>query len=718
MSSTPVDVPERLRPLLDLSRNLWWSWQPDARELFRRIDRRLWEGTRHNPVEFLRQVPLERLQRQVADPQFLAQFDAVVGRFARLAHGDTTWFAQRHPDVVSTGRPIAYFSAEFALHRSIPVYSGGLGVLAGDLCKEASDLGVPLVGIGLFYHKGYFDQRVGVDGWQRDSDDPVDTGASPLTRITTPQGDPTLVRIRTSGRDVHIGAWRVMVGRVPIYLLDTDLEANDPADRDLAARLYTVATELRLRQEWVLGVGGVRLLRALGIEPAVWHANEGHAAFLFVERVRELTAAGVPVSEAERRVRATSVFTTHTPVPAGHDSFTMAEIEHVAGPFWEGMGITRQHFAGLGGFHPGDERYHMTLLALRLAGRVNGVSARHGEESRRIWREIWPDRSAAEVPIGHVTNGVHLGTWMGRAMRELLAQVVPDWEARADDPAVWRAALTLDDQQLWAAHEGLRQLLHNYIREEARHRWRDHWKDPAKLAGAGALLSPNVLTIGFARRFATYKRADLLLRDLDRLRRLVTNSRRPVQIIFAGKAHPADDPGKHVLQQVYTAAQDPSFEGRIAFLEDYDLHLAQRLVQGVDVWLNLPRPPLEACGTSGMKAALNGVPQISTLDGWWAEGYTGDNGWVLPPPPPDADVDAWDLEHVFRLLEDDVVPRFYRRPQWNRVSADWARVMKHAIAVAGERFTTRRMLQQYVADYYLPAARGEPAPGDLAAAPA
>ena len=707
-------LPERIRLLADLARNLWWAWQPDCRELFRSLDRRLWEGTRHNPVELLRQIAPERLERCAADPPFLELYDTVIARFSRLADDTGTWFHGSYPELAR--RPIAYFSAEFGLHRSLPVYSGGLGVLAGDLCKEASDLGVPVVGIGLFYHKGYFDQRVGLDGWQRDSEDPVDTGASPVVRVLSPQGDVSLVRLETSGREVHIGAWRVMVGRVPIYFLDTDLDRNAPEDRDLAARLYTVATELRLRQEWVLGVGGVRLLRALGLEPAVWHANEGHAAFLYVERLREFIAEGLSPDEAIARVRDTSVFTTHTPVPAGHDTFSMDEIERVAGPFWNVMGITRQRFAELGGPATGDERFHMTVLALRLAGRVNGVSARHGDVSRRIWHPLWPERAADDIPIGHVTNGVHLGTWMARPLRELLtAHLGPDWEAQQDDPDVWSGVLTLGDDTLWAVHDGLRQLLHSYIREEARHRWRDHWKDAAKLAGVGALLSPNVLTIGFARRFASYKRADLLFRNPDRLRRLLTNPRRPVQLVFAGKAHPADDPGKQILQRVYGAAQDPSFEGRIAFLEAYDLHLAQRIMQGVDLWLNLPRVPLEACGTSGMKAALNGVPQLGTLDGWWAEGFTGENGWAIPEAPADADADDWDMNHTLELVEHEIVPLFYRRVS-GKVSPGWASMMKHAIVVAGRRFTSRRMLRDYVTGYYVPAARE--ANGEVARPPA
>jgi starch phosphorylase len=700
-------LPDRIRGLADLAQNLWWSWQMDARALFRSIDQRLWEGTRHNPLELLRQVPAARLEAYAREAAFLAPYDAVMARFGRLADHQDTWFARNYPGLA--GRSIVYVSAEFALHNSIPVYSGGLGVLAGDTCKEASDLGVPLVGVGLFYHRGYFDQHLGIDGWQRDADDPVAAAANPLVRLTAPDGGHSLVRLRTDGRDVQIGAWRVMVGRVPIYLLDTDLEGNDPSDRELAARLYTGAPERRLRQEWVLGVGGVRVLRALGVDPVVWHANEGHGSFMFVERVRELQAAGLPLEEAIRRVRSTGVFTTHTPVPAGHDAFGFSEVEQVAGPFWGTLGVTREQFAGLGRPPQEDARFHMTVVALRLAGRVNGVAKRHGHVSRRIWSQLWPGRAEADVPIGYVTNGVHVGTWMARAVRELLAlHLGTNWEAQLDVPYTWAGVLTLDDARLWAVHERLRHRLLNYIREEARHRWRDNWKDPAKLAAAGALLSPTALTIGFARRFATYKRADLLFRDEERLRRLLTDPHRPVQLIFAGKAHPEDDPGKRVLQRVFTAAQNPRFEGRIAFLEDYELHLAHRVVQGVDLWLNMPRVPLEACGTSGMKAALNAVPQLSTMDGWWVEGFSGANGWGIPEAPPEADPDVWDLDHLFRLLEEEAVPRFYDRSPGKPPLA-WVRMMKHALWMVGERFSTRRMLQQYVRDYYVPAACGDDA---------
>lgn len=710
-TAPPTNLPERIRLLADVTQNLWWSWQLDARELFHRIDHRLWEETRHNAVEFLRQVAPDRLELRSKDRVFLERYDQVVRRFGLLSDTNGTWFASRYPELLK--KPIAYFSAEFALHRSLPIYSGGLGVLAGDHCKEASDLGVPLIGVGLYYHGGYFDQRIGLDGWQRDSDDPIDPTANPVFRVTGSDGGPCLVPVTISGREVQVGAWRVMVGRVPVYLLDTDLDRNDPADRALTARLYTSAPEWRLRQEWVLGVGGVRLLRALGIHPEIWHANEGHAAFMYVERMRELIEKGFTAAKAKEQIRASSVFTTHTPVPAGHDVFTTEQVEQVTGPFWNTMGMTRDQFMAFGKPGADDPRYEMTVLSLRLAGRVNGVSARHREESRRIWRWVWGNKPTAEVPIGHVTNGVHLGTWMARPIRDLLSESLDgDWESRAEPAAIAAAVRTLDDARLWAVHEGLRHLLFHYVREEARHRWRAYWKDPAKLAGAGALLSPTVLTIGFARRFATYKRADLLFRDPERLRRLLTNPRQPVQIIFSGKAHPADEPGKRVLKRVFQAAQDPSFEGRIAFLEDYELHLAQRMVAGVDVWVNLPRVPLEACGTSGMKAALNGVPQLGTLDGWWAEGFVkGENGWAIPLPATDAEADQTDMEHLFAILENDIVPCYYDRVP-GRHSAEWVHMMKGALAVAIERFTTRQMLQTYVTQYYVAAAAGETLPGD------
>jgi glycogen phosphorylase len=703
-------LPARIEGLAALAMNLWWSWSREARGLFRTIDPPLWHRTRHNPLELLRQVDPARIAACASDSDFLRRYDDVMERAERATGDGDSWFSAAYPDL-GRDRPVAYFCAEFGLHSSVPIYSGGLGVLAGDHCKSASDLGVPLVGIGLFYMNGYFDQRLNVDGWQEDSDDEFDIASTPLVPLSSPKGEDFLTVVETSGRPVHVRAWRMMVGRVPVYLLDTNLEVNHPEDRELMNKLYAGGPALRLRQEWILGVGGVRVLRALGIDPGVWHANEGHAAFMLIERLREHIAAGASFEEARQRVRASSVFTTHTPVPAGHDFFSVEELEAVTGPVWESMGIDRDTLYGVGK-HPGQEGlFHMTVTALRMAARVNGVSRRHGQVSRSLWRELWPNRPWETVPIGHVTNGVHLQTWMASSVSGLLSDCLgADWEQRVDDPGLWDEVLTLDADALWQVHLRLKAVLGDQIREDARRRFAGQLKEAAQVVGAGTLLDPTALTIGFARRFATYKRANLMFRNLPRLRRLLTNPDRPVQIIFAGKAHPADTPGKEVLQSVYQFTRDPEFEGRVAFLEDYDMHLAHLLVQGVDMWMNLPRVPLEASGTSGMKASLNGVPQLSTLDGWWQEGYDGLSGWAISPAGENEDADAADVERFYRLLEEQVIPLYYTRDS-RGVPIGWVERMRHALRLAGGKFTARRMVQDYVQEYYAPAIRGE-ASGD------
>ncbi len=695
------DLPERIQGLAGIAANLSWSWNRNARALFRSIDPALWHLTRHNPIELLRRVDSARLAACAADAEFLSLYDIVAAAGARDASPTGTWFATAHGDLLK--RPVAYFCAEFGLHVSVPIYSGGLGVLAGDQCKAASDLGVPIVGVGLCYTKGYSDQRLRLDGWQEDAEERFDVAATPLQPVRGPQGDPCLATVRMSGRQVSIGAWRVMVGRVPVFLLDTGLEQNDPADRGLSNRLYAGGPELRLRQEWILGVGGVRVLRTLGYDPAAWHANEGHAAFMLLERLRELVTRGTPFEEAVRRVRATSLFTTHTPVPAGHDTFSPEQLEQCAGPVWQEMGVSRDAVLGLG-HHPSQDhgRFHMPVVAIRLSAKVNGVARRHGEESRRIWSPLWPDRPVERVPIGYVTNGVHVATWMAGPVLTLFdAHFGPNWLGRVDDRAFWDEVLEVDDAAFWRAHDQLKASLMRSIREQARRRWADQWKEALHLVGAGTLLDQEALTIGFGRRFATYKRADLIFRDVDRLQRILVNPWRPVQIVFAGKAHPGDEPGKRVLQRVYSYTREARFEGRIAFIEDYEMHVAHRLSQGVDLWLNVPRPPLEACGTSGMKAALNGVPQLSTLDGWWAEGYDGSNGWAIR----DGD-DAAQAEQLYQLLEAEVVPQYYDRDA-HGIPRRWLVRMKHALRAAGARFTAQRMVRQYVTEYYLPAMRGE-----------
>ena len=698
-------LPPRIEGLATLATNLWWSWQLDARLVFRRIDEPLWHLTKHNPLELLRRVDPARLAGCASDPGFLALYDRVLDAFHRALTSRNTWYQDRYPDLT---RPVAYFCAEFGLHNSVPIYSGGLGILAGDHLKSASDLGVPLVGVGLFYTKGYFDQRLRIDGWQEDSDVRFEIECTPLDRVAGGSGEPFLTIVRSFGRPVHVAAWRMQVGRIPVYLLDTNLEQNDPADRDLSAKLYAGGPDMRLRQEWILGVGGVRVLRAVGLDPAAWHANEGHAAFMLVERVRELVTGGMPFDRAAAEVRARSLFTTHTPVPAGHDRFSREQVLACADPVWTEMGITPEEFLAIGR-QPGDELFHMSTTALRLSGRVNGVARMHGEVSRQLWHQMWPELKVEDVPIGHVTNGVHLPTWMSSRMLRLLDRHLGEgWTERLDQPGFWDSVLTLDDSELWHLHLEMKRGLLTYVREEARRRWAERWKEAAHVVGAGTLISPDALIIGFARRFATYKRAALLFSDFDRLHDLLVNPWRPVQIIFAGKAHPEDGPGKEVLQQVYAFTRDPRLQGRVAFIEDYEIHLAHRLVQGVDLWLNLPRVPLEACGTSGMKAGLNAVPHLSTLDGWWAEGYMGQNGWAIPLAQPGEDADRTDADHLFDLLEQEIVPLYYKRDA-RGLPVDWLARMKQALRISGERFTARRMVQEYVEHYYAPASRGEAA---------
>ncbi len=706
-------IPPRIAGLADLARNLAWCWNRDARSLFREVDEALWNRLRHNPIILLQEVAPERLAALATDAGFCARHDRLVAWLKAEQSDEHTWYARTFPEL--RGKPVAYFCAEFGVHNSVPIYSGGLGVLAGDHLKTASDLGVPVVAVGILYRHGYFDQRIRTDGWQEDSADSISFDQVPLVPLPGQDGARHLATVNTFGRDVHIRAWRMQVGRVPVYLLDSDLEENHPDDRPLLSRLYSGGPAMRLRQEWLLGVGGVRVLRALGVEPEAWHANEGHAAFMMVERVRELCDAGLTYADAVRQVRSCSVFTTHTPVPAGHDQFAVSDVLACAGGashgMWKQMGIEADAFVRIG-YHPevGAGVFHMTAASIRLARRVNAVARRHGVVSRELCKPLWPGRTADSIPVGHVTNGVHLATWMANPIMQLLdRQLGPQW-GHANDPTIWEQVLQLDDDQLWGTHLRLKHVLMRLVRDEARRSFAQRTMETVQLVGAGTLLDPHALTIGFARRFATYKRADLIFRDVERLRRLVTHTSRPVQIVFAGKAHPADNPGKQILQNVYQFTRDPQFEGRIAFVEDYGMHLAHLLVQGVDVWMNLPRVPMEASGTSGMKAGLNGVPHLSTIDGWWEEGYEGNNGWAIPAAV-DSDDANGTVERLYTLLEQEVVPRFYERDA-SDLPRRWILTMKHAMRVAGQQFTARRMVEQYARTYYAPSILGDALPDD------
>lgn len=697
-------LPPEIAGLGEVAMNLAWSWNRDASRLFERIDPVLWSLTRHDPVRLLQDVDPARLASCAADADFVALHDRVRAALEQLERDDGTWFRERPGERLAG--PVAYFCAEFAVHDSIPIYSGGLGVLAGDHVKAASDLGVPMVAVGLLYSRGYFDQGFDAHGWQLASGEVFDPARLPLRRLHADDGS-GLVTLELHGRAVRLGAWEMKVGRTSIYLLDTDLEANEARDRDLTARLYESGQEQRLKQEWILGVGGVRLLEALDVEPGCWHSNEGHAAFMMVERVRRLVEGGRSFDEAVADVRANTLFTTHTPVPAGHDNFARGRIESCLGPIWETMGVDADAFMRIG-FAPetGEERFHMTAAAIRLSGRVNGVSERHGRVTREIWQRLWPGRPAEDVPIGSVTNGVHAWTWMSETVQELLdGQLGPWWTHRVDDPAEWDRVLEIDDRLVWEAHADMKRRALRFLVEQARLRWHREGGKLRHLVASGPLLNPEAFTIGFARRFATYKRADLLLRREERLFGLLSDVRRPVQIVFSGKAHPADDEGKRILQRIYRLTHDPRTAGRVAFVPDYEMHVARSLVQGVDLWLNTPRVPNEASGTSGMKAALNLVPQLGTLDGWWEEGHTGDNGWAIPRAPDPDDPDEWDCDQLFALLEDEVLPRYHDRDDAG-VPRGWVRMMKHALWIAGRDFTTSRMVRDYAERYYLPMLTG------------
>ena len=701
-------LPDRIKRLTDLAYDLWWTWNPIAREVFRRLDYGLWRQTAHNPVLMLRSVTPDQLAVLANDAEFVRLYDAAIEALDRARGAQDTWWLHQFG---SGSGPIAYFSAEFALHQSLPIYAGGLGVLAGDHCKESSDLGLPLVGVGFMYPQGYFHEKISPEGWQQESYERLNWAEAAIEPACTQEGHNCIVPVPLGNRSVLVQVWRVRLGRVKLYLLDTDLEENAPWDRELSARLYGGDRETRIQQEIILGVGGVRALKALGSSPAVWHLNEGHAAFVVLQRIRDLIEAGQTFDGALEEVRRTTVFTTHTPVPAGHDAFPFNLVEtHLAG-CWGTLGAYRDRFMQLGAYDNGSGvQFNMTALALRTANGVNAVSQLHGVVTREMWGPIWPGVAEEARPVRAITNGIHEPTWLSNELARLFDEHLPsDWRERHDDPSVWTAIQSIPDDALWAVRGALREYLFAFIRERARSRWREQQVSAARVVAAGTLLDPNALTIGFARRFTGYKRPELIFHNPDRLRAILNAARRPVQLVFAGKAHPADETGKHHLQQVYRHAIDPSYGGRLAFIDDYDLHVAHFLVQGCDVWLNNPRKPLEASGTSGMKASVNGVPHLSIGDGWWAEGFTGENGWLIdgqaPPDDPEA-TDAADAAALYELLERQIVPAFYDRDAAG-IPRRWLAVVRQAIATVAPRFSARRMVREYAVHLYAPALRTE-----------
>lgn len=708
-------LPPALEPLREIAMNLRWAWDHDSIDLFARLDPELWIETKHNPVELLARLEQERLEEAAGDPDLVAHVERVKASLDEYLATDETWFRREH---AGEDASFAYFSAEFGVTGCLSIFAGGLGMLAGDHLKSASDLDIPLVGVGLLYQQGYFVQRLNEAGWQQEIPASNDFDMLPLTLERGPNGEPITVELGFPDGVVVAQVWRAQVGRVPLYLLDANVSANSTEQRLITEQLYGGGEEMRIRQEILLGIGGYRALEALGIHPDGFHMNEGHSAFLALERIRRLMEdSDVDFDAAAEAASAGLVFTTHTPVEAGHDYFTEDLLSRYFNVYVKSLGIDWERFVGLGRQRPQDkaELFCMTILALRLASRSNGVSRLHGEVSRAMWQGIWPGMPEDEIPIGHVTNGVHLASWLSAATEEILRRHGDDqWRGEPTDPGTWDHVEEIPDEELWAAHGNRRGRLIEMVRRRLREQAMRRGATPAEIEAASSALDPDALTIGFARRFATYKRATLFARDRERLARLLGDPERPVQLIIAGKAHPRDDAGKELIRQIAELSQTEPFVGKIVFVEDYGMSLARYLVSGSDVWLNNPVRPREASGTSGMKAAANGVLNLSTLDGWWDEAWNdfadgaAPFGWAIGHVEFDVDGerrDKLDAASLYDLLEHDVVPAFYDRGD-DGVPRSWTSRMKSSISRLGPEFNTHRMLHDYTRDYYLPAADG------------
>ena len=693
-----------------LARNLWWSWDHDSVDLFMDLDPARWIELNHNPVSLLTEFPLRKLEARAAELALHSRINYAYRRLREYQDGERTWGA-RHAGVLRT-RPVAYFSAEFGVHESLPVYSGGLGVLAGDHIKSASDLDIPLVGVGLFYGQGYFRQRLDREGWQHEEYLETDVNQLPMEAAIGKNGRPVVVQVDTRHGSIRAKVWRVKVGRCDLFLLDSDVEGNDPDDRELTSRLYGGDGRVRVHQELLLGVGGLRALKAMGITPGVLHLNEGHSAFVVLEAVRQrMEEEGLTFEKAVPRVSREVVFTTHTPVPAGHDRFNADLVEEHLGPLRESLGLTRESFMALGRENPNntEESFCMTVLGLRLSRRANAVSSLHGEVSRAMWTGLSPGKHEDSVPIGHITNGVHVPSWLAPQMFRLYDRHLgTGWHLRSSEAEIWDGIDDVDDGELWETHLNLKSRLVEFVRRRAVKQAMRRDEPVEALQRLERVLSPDALTIGFARRFATYKRANLFLADIERLASLVNDPKRPVQFVFAGKAHPHDEPGKRVLQQIASLMRDSQFADKFVFVEDYDINVGRYLVQGVDVWLNNPRRPLEASGTSGQKVVLNGGLNLSVLDGWWAEAYDGLNGFAIGTGRTHTDMnvhDTRDGEDLLRVLREEVIPLYYQRDR-DGLPRGWIKRMKRTIRTLGWRFNADRMVMDYTLKCYVPAAGG------------
>jgi starch phosphorylase len=689
------EIPERIERLKELAENLVWVWKPKARELFKKLDHPSWAYTGHTPVRMLQIMPQDRLIKAAKDPAFLKRYDAVMYDFDKELEPKKAWFLEKYPDF---NGEIAYVSTEYGLHQSLPVYSGGLGILSGDHVKESSDLGLPFVGVGFVYPQGYFNQIIPRNGWQQAEYKDI----NPVNE----NGKKQLVIELEFPKSLFLRVWKLNVGRTPLFLMDTDIEENKPWDRHLSGRLYGGDQEMRIRQEIVLGFGAVKILSHLNHNPVCYHLNEGHSAFLALELLkREILEKGRNFEEAKAAVRQKIVFTTHTPVPAGHDQFSFELVSKYFQNYWESIGITRDDFLSLGAFDWGlgqGPRFNMTVLGINLSRCQNAVSKLNSEISRDMWKDLFSSPEFSSRPaISHITNGIHVPTWIGYPFQTLYRKYLgKNWLLNHDNPELWEKIDNIPVEELWQTRLECRHRMFSFLRERARIKRTDENKDSRQTLAAGALLDPDALTIGFARRFATYKRADLIFKDLERIKSNLLDPYTPIQIIYAGKAHPADEPGKHILQQIYEKVIDPQFGGRIAFIENYDMQVARYMVSGCDIWLNTPLKPLEASGTSGMKAGINGCINFSILDGWWPECYNGSNGYIIGGKAFSnrKEQDYHDLNSFYDVLENEIRPLFYKRDS-NGVPDDWCEVIRNSVKTITPGFAAKRMLKEYSKKY-------------------
>ena len=699
-------LPKRIEKLSEIAYNLWWSWNTEFLRLFKQMDIDLWERVDKNPVKFLKLVSQEKLEEATQNTEFLKAYDKIVEDFEDYMKSKSTWFAKKYPD--NKHDLIAYFSAEYGLDQILPIYSGGLGVLSGDHLKSASDLGIPLVAIGLLYKNGYFHQKINGNGIQETEYHDIEVEDLPLKRVKDCNDKDILVAIQLPKKKLYLKAWKINVGRVELYLLDSDIDENPQEYREITRTLYGGNQETRIQQEIVLGQAGVALIRALGLNPTVYHMNEGHSSFLILELIYSLMKEKkISFQMARDIVSSKTVFTTHTPVPAGNDIFPLDLVEKYFKDFWDKLGITKQEFfqMGMKPEAPLDNGFNMGILALKVAGKKNGVSKLHGAVSRELFGEVWPEIAANESPITYVTNGVHTCSWLAPTVIKLYNKyLIPYWQDKIYDDDVWKKIADIPDEKLWEVHQERKTKMLGIVKENTINRLRRsgyHYNDIMNLVSQ---LDPEALTIGFARRFATYKRATLIFKDLERITQILNNQNRKVQLIFAGKAHPADKEGQDLIKYIHEISMKPQFKGKIFLLENYNLAMSRYLISGVDVWLNTPRRPMEASGTSGQKASINGVINFSVLDGWWAEGYNSKNGWTIGTNTeyPDYETqDRADSQSIYDTLENKIIPMYYEKDS-NGISPRWMQYMKESIISTGGRFSTSRMLTDYVDQLYIP----------------